>query len=67
MAKKNIRTRKEIAGNNRHKRLEKAYEEWKTGKSNSLDELATKYQLHVPDISKYITMQFELLKLKKIK
>lgn len=63
--KKNVgHTRKQISGQDRHKRMEKAYNEWKSGKPNSLQELADKYHIHVPDISKYITMKIELLKIK---
>lgn len=59
------KTSKAVAGTDRLKRTEKAYQEWRIGKIGSLQKLAKKYRLHVPDISKYITMQFELAKIKK--
>lgn len=63
--KNGVHTRKEVSGKDRHERMEKAYRDWKLGKENSLSKLADKYHLHVPDISRYITTQFELAKLKK--
>lgn len=65
--KKIFHTRKNVRGKDRHERMEKAYQEWKLGKTSSLKELADKYKIHVPDISRYITMQFELSKIKKQK
>lgn len=63
--KKKKKTDKEISGKDRLKRTEKAYQEWRTGKVGSLQKLAKKYRLHVPDISKYITHKFELAKIQK--
>lgn len=65
--KKPIHTRREIRGQDRHERMEKAYQDWKCEKLNSLKELADKYHIHVPDLSRYITTQLELSKEKKTK
>lgn len=58
---KNKNSKKDL-GLDRERRMQQAYLEWKTGKENSLKQLAKKYKLHIPDISRYITMQFELSK-----
>ena len=63
--KKNVRTRGMVKGKNQHERMEKAYQDWKCGKENSLKELADKYHLHIPDVSKYITTQMQLSKKQK--
>lgn len=60
--KKNTRTRGIVKGKNQHQRMEKAYQDWKSGKENSLKQLADKYHLHIPDVSKYITTQMQLSK-----
>lgn len=54
-----------IRGKTQEERIEKAYQEWKSGENNSLKELAEKYKLHIPDVSKYITNQLKLNKKQK--
>jgi len=58
---------KKVIGKDRIERLEKAYSDYCSGKKNSLKELAKKYKLHIPDISKFITFKFEQLKENKLK
>jgi len=57
MPKNKILKQKSI--DNRLKKLEKAYQEYCGGKKNSLKELSKKYNLHIPDLSKYITSKFK--------
>lgn len=57
---------KALAGKDRNERLEKAYKDYCSGKKNSLKELSQKYRLHIPDISRYITLQFEQAKENKL-
>ena len=63
--KKDVRKKTVLRGKRKEKRLEKAYQEWKKGKTNSLKELSVKHGLHIPDVSAYITNQFNLSKTKK--
>lgn len=63
--KKNLRTRGVVKGKNQQERMESAYNEWKSGKENSLQILADKYHLHIPDVSKYISSQIQLGKKQK--
>ena len=66
MAQKKIVSKKIVLrGKRKEKKLEKAYQEWKKGKTGSLKELSLKHGLHIPDVSTYITKQFELSKTKK--
>lgn len=63
---KKWKTRRAVSGKDRLERLEKAYTDYCSGKKNSLKELAYKYRLHIPDISKYITFKFEQSKENKL-
>ena len=63
--KKIVRKKIVLRGKRKEKRLEKAYQEWKKGKTGSLKELSAKHGLHIPDISTYITKQFKLSNQKK--
>ena len=55
-------TRYVFRGKDKKDRLEKAYADFTSGKLVELKKLADKYHLHVTDISRYITMQFQLNK-----
>lgn len=52
-------TPKGIIGKEKQEKLEKAYQEWRLGKSKSDKELAKKYNLHPQDLSRYITFKIE--------
>ena len=55
-------TRGVVRGKKHDERLKRAYQDWKSGKENSLKELSEKHHLHQGDISKYITLQINLSK-----
>ena len=64
--KKSYRTSGIVKGKTKEQRLEKAYQEWKTGKQNSLKTLSDKYHIHIPIISKYITEKMNISKNKNL-
>lgn len=66
--KKIVHTRKEIRGKDRQIRFESAYSDWmgamKKGKTYTLQQLADKHNLHLNDLSRYITMKLEMARTK---